>query len=350
MRPRVVRSLGDDSSIVDSRSADGIPAFRRVGFTVGMVSRERLFRLGATVVELATTRRVRLAGQLLLVVAIVFVAIRARSLWHGGHIELANVNWPVLVGSVALATAGTAGAALIWLAILDALGVRPQLRWAGLFFQSQLGKYIPGSIWQYAGRAAVARTHGIPVRPVGVSLPVEFVASAVAAGSMAGFLLGWWGVATVGATAVVLFAMGRLARFRRPAAFATVRATLLFLPVWLLLGGSFWLCAHGLIAVPARDLALYVGAFAVAWLAGLLAVYAPGGLGVREAVLVALLSGRIGSADALVVAAASRLILILVDVLLALVATAALRRSRPGQDVTSPDQGAVSRKARLGAP
>jgi uncharacterized membrane protein YbhN (UPF0104 family) len=79
-----------------------------------------------------------------------------------------------------------------------------------------------------------------------------------------------------------------------------------------------------------------MGAFAVAWLAGLLAVYAPGGLGVREAVLVALLSSRIGAADALVVAAASRLILIFVDVVLAGIATAALRRGRPPLDVADP--------------
>ena len=123
----------------------------------------------------------------------------------------------------------------------------------------------------------------------------------------------------------------------RPPAFVTVEATLLYLPVWLLLGTSFWLCARGLIAVPVSDLALYIGVFAVAWLAGLLAIYAPGGLGVREAVLVALLHGRIGAGDALVLAAASRLMLILVDVLLAGASTAALRRSgRPQLDVADP--------------
>ena len=84
------------------------------------------------------------------------------------------MDWGALAGSFVLAAAGTAAGALIWLVILDGLGVKPQLRWAGLFFQAQLGKYIPGSVWQYAGRAAVARANGIPVRPVGVSLPIEF--------------------------------------------------------------------------------------------------------------------------------------------------------------------------------
>jgi uncharacterized membrane protein YbhN (UPF0104 family) len=195
-----------------------------------------------------------------------------------------------------------------------------------IFFQSQLGKYIPGSIWQYAGRAAIARVHGVPTQPVVVSMPIEFAASAVAAGSMAGLLLGWWGAAVIAAVALVLLALERPARSRGRPAPAMVRGTLLYLPVWLLLGAGFWLCAHGLPGVPGHDLPMYVGAFAVAWLAGLLAVFAPGGLGVREAVLVALLASRIGAADALVVASASRLTLIFVDIVFAAVATAVLRR------------------------
>jgi uncharacterized membrane protein YbhN (UPF0104 family) len=310
--------------------------FLRVGFTVIMVSRERLLRLGATAADRATARRVRVLGQLLLAAGVVFVVLRVRSLWHGGHVELANVDWAALAGSFVLAAAGTAAGALIWLVILDGLGVKPRLRWAGLFFQAQLGKYIPGSIWQYAGRAAVARANGIPVGPVGVSLAIEFAAAAIAAGSMAGFLLGWWGALILAAAAVLLVAGGRPTRSRLPA-FVTVKATLLSLPAWLVLGASFWLCAQGLVAVPASDLAFYMGTFAVAWLAGLLAIYAPGGLGVREAVLVALLHGRIGAANALVVAAVSRLMLILADVLLAGISTAAMRRGgRPRLDVADP--------------
>ena len=134
---------------------------------------------------------------------------------------------------------------------------------------------------------------------------------------------------------MLLVVGGRPTRSRLPA-HVTIHATLLYLPVWLLLGASFWLCASGLVTVPADDLALYMGAFTVAWLAGLLAIYAPGGLGVREAVLVALLHGRIGAADALVVAAAPRLVLVLADVLLAAVSTAALRRRGPRLDIAGP--------------
>jgi uncharacterized membrane protein YbhN (UPF0104 family) len=276
---------------------------------------------------------VRLLAQLLLVAAGVFVVLRARSLWNGSHVDWSQVDWIALGAAVVLAAVATVAAALIWLAILNSLGVRTHLRSAGIFVQAQLGKYIPGSVWQYAGRAAVARSQGLPVRPVAVSLPIEFAASAIAAGATGAFLLGWWGALIVAAAAIILVVVERPARLRAVAVPATLRATLLYVTVWLLLGVSFWLCAYGLVGVPAEDLAYYTGSFAIAWLAGLLAIYAPGGLGVREAVLVALLSGRIGAANALVVAAAHRLILVLVDVGLAGIATAAMRRGRPRLDV-----------------
>jgi uncharacterized membrane protein YbhN (UPF0104 family) len=301
-----------------------------------MVSRERLLRLGATFAEHATTRRVRVPAQIVLVAALVFVVLRVRSIWHGSHIELGNVNWLALAGGLLFGAAGTAAGAVIWLSILRGLGVRTQRRWAAVFFQAQLGKYIPGSVWQYAGRAAVARSHGLPVRPVAVSLPIEFCAAAVAAGAAGAFLLGWWGAPVLAACLVILLLVERQANARRLAVKTAVRATLLCIPMWFLLGASFWLCARGLVGVPIHELAFDTGAFAIAWLAGLLAIYAPGGLGVREAVLAALLSSRFGAADALVVAAASRLILIIVDVALAGIATAAIRRSRPRLDVADP--------------
>lgn len=292
--------------------------------------------LGAAVTERATTKRVRLVAQALLLAALVFALLRARSLWHGSHVELGQVEWLALIASLALVAAGTISAGWIWVAILDVLGVPPQRRSAAIFFQAQLAKYIPGSVWQYAGRAALANAHGIPMRPVAVSLPVEFTASAIAGGAMAAFLVGWWGAAVVAFLAVVLVMLERLAPLPQPAARATIRATLLYLPVWLVLGASFWLCARGLLDVPLQDLALYIGAFAVAFLAGLFAIYAPGGLGVREAVLVALLAHRIGAGNALVVAAASRLMFLLVDVVLAAIATTTLRRNRPHVDIADP--------------
>jgi uncharacterized membrane protein YbhN (UPF0104 family) len=121
------------------------------------------------------------------------------------------------------------------------------------------------------------------------------------------------------ALVVLPYATRRLAVFRRARSSAAVRATfetaLLYVPVWLLLGLCFWLTARSLFDLSFEQSSFYTGAFTVAWLVGLVAVFAPGGLGVREAVLVALLRSRTGTADAVLLAAASRALLTVVDLL-----------------------------------
>lgn len=280
-----------------------------------MAWRERLLRVGA----IANTRRVRIAAQLLLLAGLVFVLLRLRSIWRDSHIDLSHVGWASAGGAVLLAACATAASGFIWLAILRQLGAPTRACWVGVFFQAQLGKYIPGSVWQYAGRTALARAHRIPVRPVAISLPVEFVGSMGGAAVLSLLVLGWWGAIGV---PVALLAIALALRVwsdssGRGARRVALRTTSLYVAAWPLTGISFWLVGRALISAPLRDMAVYIGAFAVAWAVGVVAVYAPGGLGVREAVLVAILRGRIGSADALVVAAASRAVFAFVDVALA---------------------------------
>ncbi|WP_246846397.1 hypothetical protein [Humibacter ginsenosidimutans] len=59
-----------------------------------------------------------------------------------------------------------------------------------------------------------------------------------------------------------------------------------------------------------------ISGYALSWAVGFLAVFAPAGAGVREAILVLLFAGSIGGADVLGVAVVSRMIFILVDVTL----------------------------------
>ncbi|HEV8613162.1 MAG TPA: hypothetical protein VGQ73_06605, partial [Gemmatimonadales bacterium] len=61
-----------------------------------------------------------------------------------------------------------------------------------------------------------------------------------------------------------------------------------------------------------------IGAFAGSYIAGLLFLLAPGGLGVREGVFMWMLQDRLGPANALALAAVSRLGMTVADVLAAL--------------------------------
>jgi uncharacterized membrane protein YbhN (UPF0104 family) len=102
--------------------------------------------------------------------------------------------------------------------------------------------------------------------------------------------------------------------------------------MWPLVGGSFWMTARALLHVSAGDLAFYVGAYAAAWIVGFVAIVAPGGIGVREAVLIAMLRSKIGSADALVLAAVSRGVFTAADLSAAAIGLLSLRRAERAPD------------------
>jgi uncharacterized membrane protein YbhN (UPF0104 family) len=299
----------------------------------------------AASLAVATTRRVRVVSQLLLAGGLVFVLLRLGSTWNNSHIDLARVDWwPLTIAFFAVAAA-VAAAASVWLRILRDLGIKARPRWAGIYLQAQLAKYLPGSVWQYAGRLALARDQAIAVRIATISITIELAAAVSAAALLALLAGGLWGAVAAAGVLVASFALwtwvrpeARLRRlaakgFRRrdigPVVRAIAAASAAYVGVMALLGVALWLVADALLSVPAAELPFYAGAFSLAWLAGLVAVFAPGGLGVREAVLVALLRGRLGTADAVLLAAASRVLLTLVDVVGAFVGSLLLRGVRP---------------------
>ena len=303
---------------------------------------ERLVGIGAAA---TASRRIRIAAQLVLAGGLIFVALRLRSIWHDSRLDLDRIDWPLLAVAAALTAGSTAGTGFVWLAILRWLRVDVRSWHVGIFLQAQLGKYIPGSIWQYAGRVTLARAYGLPWRAVAVSLPIELAASALAGAAGSLLLLGGWGAAGALLVLLALSSVGvppvepRARRFLRRAVrgrdldgavAAGARAVGPYAAILAVYGFGFWLTAKALFDVPATDVPRYVGAFVAAWLAGLVAIYAPGGIGVREAVLVAALRGKLGSPDALVVAAASRVLLTFVDVAAAGAGFVLTRRARRG--------------------
>lgn len=280
--------------------------------------------------SIVTSRRVRVVAQALLVCALAFVLLRLHSIWSESQIDLNQVNWPLVVAAGALAAAAVVAAGYVWLQILRRLGVEVQQRWVAIFLETQLAKYIPGSVWHYAGRTALTRVEGVAVGTVALSLVVELVSSVFAGVVLASLVLGVAGLivaATLATTVGIavsrlqirrLHPLGRLAPGVAPADIkrtlqATVDGTALYVVIWFMLAAAFWLTAHAFYSVPLGQAPYYMGTYGVAGLIGLIAFFAPVGFGIREALIVALLRGRLGTADALVLAAASRLLLTIVD-------------------------------------
>ena len=173
---------------------DEDPVFRGVGFTVGMVSRERLLRLGATIAERARAVLerpvVRLLGRLLALALLVLLALRLWQLWRQEPVDFGAADAGVFVAAVVASVAAVSAYGLVWLFLLRRLGTQAPLSWMTLFFKSQLAKYLPGSVWQYAGRVGLASSRGVPVQRAIISVVGEIGYSALAAAAAASLILG----------------------------------------------------------------------------------------------------------------------------------------------------------------
>jgi len=88
---------------------------------------------------------------------------------------------------------------------------------------------------------------------------------------------------------------------------------------------------RGLLPDTSLPLTTAIGAFTLGYILGLLALFAPGGVGVRELVLVGLLAPFLGSGGAVAVSVASRVLLTLTEAAAALL-TLPLRH-RPQESV-----------------
>ena len=308
-------------------------------------------------------RRARLLGNAAQIVAIgagVWFLLRtaARS-W--GSVAIADLHpaWgAILVGSL-LTGATYVFIVFVWTASLQWWSQRPPfLRAARIWFVSNLARFIPGMVWQLAGLATMARANDISAAAATggslleqmVLLLTGLIVTAVWAPAL---LLRWaspWVVGAIAVAGVVLLVgllpaalpwggrlLGRL--LRRPISWPapsrrsiTVYVVGLSLP-WLAYGVSFWLFGVGLLGTGAPHFTLAVGGFVASYVAGIIAFFAPSGLVVREAALVAALGPRIGDGPALVLALAARLWLLVVELATALSVVAVHRivyRRAPG--------------------
>jgi hypothetical protein len=107
-------------------------------------------------------------------------------------------------------------------------------------------------------------------------------------------------------------------------------ATMVTALSWVVYGLAFWGLARGLLGEGAEGfrLATAVGTFAGGYIVGLLALFAPGGIGVREVVFLGLLTPPLGAGGAVALAAGSRVLLTLTEISAALVGLLIRHRSK----------------------
>lgn len=294
------------------------------------------------------------------IVASAFVVRVLGREWDAAQQSLRRASAGWVAAAAVLALAAMVAMALPWRRVLRSVGTTLTLRHTlGLYFAGEIGKYLPGGVWPVVGRGELAHRAGLrrtnAYASVALSLVTLYLAAAMAgavllaAGGAAagGVLLVVAAAAVAGVVAlhprVLRVALALTSRVvRRPVLRlepppwpASLTLVALYLPAWALVAATTWCVARSL--APSAPF-LQIGAAAVvSWLAGFVVVGVPGGVGVREAIFVAL-AGGLPDATAAAAAVVSRLLFVAVDAAGALVALPGLRRPdlRPDDDGPAP--------------
>jgi len=242
---------------------------------------------------------------------------------------------------------------MAWRTLLADLGSRLPLHASfGIFGTSQLGKYIPGGVWNVIAGAEIGKTYRVPPKRTAISMILALLITLVTGGLVGALTLPFMAVADLATWAwtvplCLLFLIMLLPPVMNRLIALILRITrreplgqelhwrglglsvLWTVLAWLSVGFQVWLLGYGLgVHATSRSLALSIGGYALAWVIGLLVVFAPAGAGVRDTVLLIALRSTAPHATVLLIVLASRVLLTVVDLLAAAGAAIVLSRMR----------------------
>lgn len=231
----------------------------------------------------------------------------------------------------------------IWWRALALIGAPlPWRQGLALWLQAQIARYIPGGVWDIAGRLVLGQRIGVDKRTMSASVGLEMGLQAVSAGIyLVIALLLRTGTApalylplAIGITVASIIGLAppvfsRLVNWglrllRRPQLRLQLRyrdILLLFLARLIahaLKGLAFLLFVQSIAPVPWSLAPLLISAYVGAWLVGYLAILVPTGIGVREGVLVLLIGNQMAFGAVTVAALGYRLAITVRDLLGAL--------------------------------
>ncbi len=239
--------------------------------------------------------------------------------------------------------------ALFWRHVLAMLGPTPRLLPAvRAYYIGHLGKYVPGKGMVIVLRAALLRGEGVATAAAVASVFFETLTTMAVGAFVAGAILAIWhrdrpqmvllalvlaAVAGAPALPVVFQRLARLVGMDRVAPGVIDRLSALRLRgllIWwlamaigcLLLGASLWATLRSIDYAPTRsagrEIVLCTAVAALSVVAGFVSMI-PGGLGVRELVMLELLAPAVGSGPALICAVLARLVWIVAELAISII-------------------------------
>ena len=237
-----------------------------------------------------------------------------------------------------------------------------------LNFATNIGKYVPGGIWPAVGRMGLGPQLGLPRRTVAPAMVLEmglsvaggllvFFASLAFGGSLPAGTRPWHWAALA---ALVVLGLAPPV-WRRVLAFgfrvakvdadvphmsfaATLGLMLYFAAAWAVAGIGFRFYTLALVAQAPGSALVYMGVYAAACVGGLVVVFAPGGIGVREGVITVLLAPLVGTGPAAVVGVSARVWSTLLELALSGLAVALPIPHVQADGAGEPGEGASAEK------
>ncbi|HVS12596.1 MAG TPA: lysylphosphatidylglycerol synthase domain-containing protein, partial [Thermoanaerobaculia bacterium] len=251
--------------------------------------------------------------------------------------------WRWLAGAALAHAALNVLVAFGWWRLAGIYGRRPSFA-AGyvVYSLSRLMKYLPGNVLHYLGRQVLGVRAGIGHEALVASAVIEMsgLIAAAAGATLLCLGLGGGGLATGGALALVgaavvllgwpaidrvarrlpglasrMAGLPRLALADLPRLYAPTLVS--YLGFFLGAGAVLLALAVALAPEPPADPWAIVGLYPAAWIAGTVAIGAPAGLGVREAILTLGLTPQVGALHASVLALSLRVVTLVADLLTA---------------------------------
>lgn len=269
-----------------------------------------------------------------------FLASALRQHWtEVVALEVDLSGWSILAAALGVTLLAHVWAGWVWSWILRELNQPAQGTWGvSIYLKTNIAKYLPGNVWHLYGRIVAAKTAGFPVGAATLSVLLEplLMAAAALAIALVSLQSGHWWLQALSLTLVLsaihprilnplLRIVGRLKGkpkqvdippndqaielspttsslppdsppplpYLKRYPWLPLSGELLFV---LLRGTGFLLTVLALSSIDLAQLPTIFSAFSFAWLLGLIIPGAPGGLGVFEATVLALLDGELPSA------------------------------------------------------
>ena len=243
-----------------------------------------------------------------------------------------------------------------WQSIMRALNAPisfAQSTW--MIATTQVGKYLPGKVWYMIGRVYVGKKANIDAKKLALSMVLETCLVYITGGivfSLTTLIAGnyntIWLIISIILTILAIIVihprfLGPISNFflrilKKPEIQLTLgyrktsMISVYFFGIWITQIIGFYFLIKAIYPIPFLSIFNLASAYSLAWISGSLALFAPGGLGVREGVMALLLSSVLPTPLAIAVSFVARVWITIFEVVVFFVGLAIQRKTnaRPG--------------------